>query len=143
MSKIERYLVFTRRRVGKSRNKSVDVARIYLASPGRGRPFFEARVSKEVVKNALDSLGLKYEDEGDVMVLYGEDIDEKIRRLVVFTGVRQTTDSFIGGELVELVSSMGEVEILFWFSRFIDAYDNGGYWDVYRVAKSFKVLYRI
>jgi hypothetical protein len=70
-------------------------------------------------------------------------VDEKVRRLVVFGGARQTVNELLGRTLLEVVASMGEVEVLFWYSRFIDAYERGSYWDVYRVAKSLRTLYRI
>jgi hypothetical protein len=91
----------------------------------------------------LEKFKANFEDKGDFLIVSGEDVDEKIRRLVVFSGARQTVDDFLGRLLLDTVTSMGEVEVLFWYSRFINAYEGGGYWDVNRVAKSLKTLYRI
>ncbi|MEM1867667.1 MAG: hypothetical protein QW290_06555 [Sulfolobales archaeon] len=92
---------------------------------------------------ALEHFKVGYDDKGDYLVLYGDGLDEKFRRIVVFSGVRQVVDGSLGKKVLEVVDSMGELELLFWYSRFINAYDRGSYWDVYRVAKSIRILYRI
>lgn len=144
MSEIHRIMVFGRKRIGKVHKRYVDVIRVYLTSLTRGeKPFFEARIDRDVAKVALEHFKAKYDDKGDFVILYGGDVDDKIRRMVVYSGVRQTVNSLRGRELMEVVNSMGELELLFWYSRFINAYGRGNYWDVYRVAKSFRTLYRL
>jgi len=141
---IQRVIVFDKKRIGKVHRRYVDNMKIYLGHPVRGvKPLFEARISKETAKLALEKFKANFEDKGDFLIVSGEDVDEKIRRLVVFSGARQTVDDFLGRLLLDTVTSMGEVEVLFWYSRFINAYEGGGYWDVNRVAKSLKTLYRI
>jgi hypothetical protein len=141
---IYRVLVFGRRKVGSTRKRYVDTVKVYLDRPVKGvKPLFEARIGKEVVKLALDRFNASYMDRGIYMILSGENVDESIRRFVVFSGVRQTANEFSGKHLLEIVASMGEIEVLFWHSKFVGSYERGGYWDVYRVAKSFKTLYRI
>jgi len=143
-SEIQRVIVFGKKRVGKVYKRYVDVMRIYLGQPVKEvKPLFEARIGREVTKLALERFKANFEDKGGFLMLGGEGVDEKARRLVVFGGARQTVDEFLGRPLLEVVASMGEVEVLFWYSRFIDAYERGGYWDVYRVAKSLRTLYRI
>jgi hypothetical protein len=143
-SEIQRVIVFGKKRVGKVHRRYVDVMRIYLGQPIKEvKPLFEARISREVVKLALERFKADFEDNGAFLMLSGEDVDEKVRRLVVFGGARQTVDESLGRPLLEIVASMNEVEVLFWYSRFIDAYERGGYWDVYRIAKSLRTLYRI
>jgi hypothetical protein len=144
MSEVQRFIIFGKKKIGKTHKRFVDVMRIYLSQPVRKvKPYFMARIGKETTKLALDWFEAKYEDKGEFLTVTGGDADEKIRRLIVFSGVRQAIDEGLGKPLLELVASMNEVEVLFWFSRFINSYQNGGYWDVYRVAKSFKILYRI
>jgi hypothetical protein len=144
MDEIQRLIIFGKKKIGKTHRRFIDVMRIYLSQPVRKvKPYFEARIGKETTKLALDWFKAKYEDKGEFLVVSGVDVDEKIRRLIVFSGVRQAVDEGLGKLLLELVASMNEVEVLFWFSRFINTYQNGGYWDVYRVAKSFRILYRI
>lgn len=144
MTELYRVITFGRRRIGKVHKRYVDVVKIYLGSLVKGgKPFFEARIDRDVAKMAIEYLKAKYDDKGGFMILYGEDVDEKIRKIVVYSGVRQTVNSLLGKTLLETVDSMGELELLFWYSRFINAYSRGNYWDVYRVAKSFKILYRI
>ncbi|MEM4846887.1 MAG: hypothetical protein QW794_03915 [Thermosphaera sp.] len=144
MSEICRIVVFGRKKIGKVHRRYVDCIRIYLGTPVKGeKPFFEARVDKDSTKMALESFKAKYDDKGDFLILYGDDVDEKLRQLVVYGGVRQTVNSLLGVKVLEIVNNMGEVELLFWYSRFINAYDRGSYWDVYRVAKAFRTLYRV
>jgi hypothetical protein len=143
-SEIQRVIVFGKKRIGKVHKRYVDVMRIYLGQPVKDvKPLFEARIGKEVAKLALERFKAVFEDKGEFLIVGGEDVDEKVRRLVVFGGARQTVNELLGRPLLEVVASMGEVEVLFWYSRFIDAYERGGYWDVYRVAKSLRTLYRI
>jgi hypothetical protein len=143
-SEIQRVIVFGKKRIGKVHKRYVDVMRIYLGQPVKDvKPLFEARIGKEIAKLALERFKTVFEDKGEFLIVSGEDVDEKVRRLVVFGGARQTVNELLGRTLLEVVASMGEVEVLFWYSRFIDAYERGSYWDVYRVAKSLRTLYRI
>jgi len=141
---IQRIITFGKKKVGKVHRRYVDVIRIYLGLPVKGvKPFFEARISKETAKLALEHLKANFEDNGNYLIVKGENVDEVIRRFVIFSGTRQTVNELLGRPLLEIVASMGEVESLFWYSRFINAYEKGNYWDVNRVAKSIKILYRL
>jgi hypothetical protein len=141
---IQRVISFGVVRVGRVHRRFVDNMKIYLGHPVRGvKPLFEARISKETARLALERFKADFEDKRDFLIISGEDVDEKIRRLVVFSGTRQTVNASLGNLLLETVASMGEIELLFWYSRFINAYERGNYWDVNRVAKSLKTLYRI
>ncbi|MEM0240917.1 MAG: hypothetical protein QXP29_05595 [Candidatus Nezhaarchaeales archaeon] len=144
MSEMYRTVVFGRKRIGKARRRYVDCIKIYLSMPvKKSKPFFEARIDRDSTKMALESFKAKYDDRGDFLILHGDDVDEALRKLIVYCGVRQTVNSLLGAEVLEIVNCMGEVELLFWYSRFINAYDRGSYWDVYRVAKAFRTLYRV
>lgn len=144
VNELHRIIVFGKKKIGRVYRRYVDNIRIYLSSPSKEeKPFFEARIDKDTIKMAIEHFKAKYDDKGDFLILYGDGIDEKIRRIVVYSGVRQTLNSLLGKTLLEIVDSMGELEILFWYSRFINAYERGNYWDVYRVAKSFRTLYRL
>jgi len=141
---LQRIIAFDKKRVGKVYRRYVDNLKIYLGQPVKKvKPLFEARIGRETAKLALERFKANFEDNGDFLIVSGKDVDEKIRRFVVFSGVRQTVNDFFGSVLLDIVASMGEVEVLFWYSRFINAYEGGGYWDVNRVAKSLKTLYRI
>lgn len=141
---IHRLIAFNQKKVGKVYRRYVDNMKIYLGHPLEGvKPLFEARINKETTKLALEHFKADFEDKGDFLIVSGEDVDEKIRKLVVFGGTRQTVDDSLGRVVLETVAFMGEVELLFWYSRFINAYERGNYWDVNRVAKSLKTLYRI
>ncbi|MEM1510090.1 MAG: hypothetical protein QW096_09525 [Thermofilaceae archaeon] len=144
MSDAFRVIVFSRKKLGKIHKHYTDCIKIYLSYPIKNiKPFFEARIGRDVVKMALEHFKVGYDDKGDYLVLYGDGLDEKFRRIIVFSGVRQVVDGSLGKKVLEVVDSMGELELLFWYSRFINAYDRGSYWDVYRVAKSIRILYRI
>ncbi|MDK6028878.1 hypothetical protein QPL79_05835 [Ignisphaera sp. 4213-co] len=141
---VARYLVFRSRRVGKKYRRSVEVVQIYFSEPRKGLdPIFEARVGKEYIKSFLDSLSAPQRVVGDsVIVVEGRDPDAYIRRLVIYAGTRQFMVSS-SPRLVEVVSKLGELESIFWYSKFVDAYERNGYWGVYRVAKAFRTLHRL
>jgi hypothetical protein len=136
-----RYLVFAKRRAGKKK-RAVDVVRIYPYAPVAGvRPIFEAQVSREYVFAVMKSLSIPHEALSEnVVEVAGEDPDFHLRRLVIYTGVRQHLPN--GRALAELVAKLSEVESVFWYSKFVEAFERG-YWEVYRVAKSFRTLYRL
>jgi hypothetical protein len=121
-----------------------DVAQIYLDNPASGRPFFSARVAKLEIIRFFERLRARFEDRGDYLFFESGEDDETLRRLVIFMGVRQSYKAI--GEyqmlrLMDMVRGLTAVESLFWFSRFMDAYDWSPWMRVLRVAKAFKVLY--
>ena len=121
-----------------------EVAQIYLDNPVSRQPFFSANVAKPEVVRFLERLHARFEDRGNYLFFESGEDDEILRRLVIFMGVRQSFKAF--GEyqllrLIDLVRSLTVVEALFWFSRFMRAYDWSPRMKVLRVAKAFKVLY--
>lgn len=144
MSEMQRIIVFKRKKIGKVYKRYVDNMKIYFSYPVKGiKPLFEARISKETAKIALRHFNINFDDKDKFLIISGENIDEKLRRFIIFSGTRQTVSELLGRSLLEVITSMGEIEVLFWYSRFINAYEGGSYWDVYRAAKSLKLLYRI
>lgn len=141
---LQRYIVFGYKTVGKKNRRKVEVARFYLSEPVKGvKPFFEARAGKDQIIAFLNILSVQYELLGpSVIAVQGSDPDFYVRRAVVYAGLRQHIDSSIH-EIRELVARMSEVEAVFWYTKFLDAYENRGFWGVYRVAKSFRTLYRL
>ena len=139
---LTRYLVFAKRRVGKKNKRVVDVVRVYPYMPRVGaKPVFEARVGKEYVVAFLDALSIPHKPLAeDVVEVDGEDPDFHLRRVVIYAGVRQHLPD--GRGLAELVAKLSEIESVFWYSKFVEAFERG-YWEVYRVAKSFRTLYRL
>ena len=121
-----------------------EITQIYLANPTSQRPFFSANVAKSEVIKFLKRSHTRFEDHGDFLFFESGEDDEMLRRLVIFLGVRQSFRAF--GEyqllrLIDLVRVLTAVESLFWFSRFMRAYDWSPRMKVLRVAKAFKVLY--
>jgi len=148
VDKIYRVIAFGEEEVGRRR---VHVMRIWLGRPVKGaKPFFEAEVNKELVKLALKKFKLnpavEVEDRGRFLLLSGErleDVDDAVRKLIVFSGALQGAEGASAEELAALVRHMGFVESLFWSSRFLDAHERGTREDVERVAKALRILYRI
>jgi len=63
------------------------------------------------------------------------------KRLLVYAAVRQTLKSRAKvGELEEVVRSLDEYELHFWYSRFLSAAEKGRL-ALYRPARAFKVLH--
>lgn len=145
MSGLVWVVVFGKERAGKVRKRVVDVAKVYLGAPARGRkPLFKARVDGDLVKMALQRFGASFREEGGHLVVEGGDEAERaVRRLVVYIGARQFTGPAAGARLLELVEEMAEIELTFWYSRFLTAFEKGTYWDVGRVAKALRTLYRV
>ncbi|MEM4003605.1 MAG: hypothetical protein QXM43_04815 [Desulfurococcaceae archaeon] len=142
-SLIQRYIVFSSKRIGKKIRRGIDVSYVYLSEPVKGvDPVFEARVGRDYVIAFLNSVDTPYRlINNRVAVLESEDPDTYLRRLVVYLGVRQHMKN--SANLIEIVQNLSEIESLFWYSRFLEAYDRIGYWGVYRVAKAFRLLYRV
>jgi hypothetical protein len=135
---------FGTRRVGKKYRRVVDVSRFYFSTSlaPKAEPVFEARVARDVVLNALEELRIPFIRRGDGIIEIYSDVDFK--KVVVFSGVRQ----FLGNGVrarswLELIGTMSDLEILFWYTKFLYLYEKVGYWGVYRVAKSIWTLYRL
>lgn len=134
---------FGTRRVGKKYRRVVDVSRFYFSTSlaPKAEPVFEARVARDVVLNALEELRIPFIRRVDGVIEIYSDVDFK---KVVFSGVRQ----FLGNGVrarswLELIGTMSDLEILFWYTKFLYLYEKVGYWGVYRVAKSIWTLYRL
>lgn len=141
---LRRYIVFSGKRIGKKNRRYVNISLIYTSEPKRGlNPVFEARVDRDYTIAFLNSISAPYRVLGDnLVVIEGSDPDTYLRRLVVYSGVRQfTTPS--SPILTDIVTRLSEIEALFWYSKLTEAYEDRGYWGVYRVAKAFRTLYRI
>ena len=137
-------LIFTNKRVGKKYRRYVDVARFYLGSlvSPRTKPIFESRVSRDIIVNAMRELRIEFSSHRDQVITVHKSSD--LHKLVFFTGVRQFIgDPFKASEFIELAKAIGDLEALFWYTKFIVAYEKYGYWGVYRVAKSIRTLYRL
>ncbi|MEM1610943.1 MAG: hypothetical protein QXQ57_04770 [Sulfolobales archaeon] len=140
---IERYLVFSSKKVGKKIKRLVDVVRIYPYRPvERGKPLFEARVGRDYVVAFLNALSAPYKIYNNVIIVEGEDPDYYVRRLVIYTGVKQFLEA-VPRELMDIAVNASEIEAVFWYSKFVEAYENIGYWGVYRVAKALRTIYRL
>ena len=65
------------------------------------------------------------------------------KRLLVYAGVRQTLRSRVKArELEEVVKSLDEYELHFWYSKFLEVAERGRR-ALLRPAKAFKVLHRL
>jgi len=131
-------IVFGNKRVGKKYRRYVEVARLYTGASyiPKDRPIFEARVTKDVLLNALEKMGARFTSyENGVVRLYSE---EDFRRVIVFAGVRQF---FANSDWIDFVKSMSDLELLLWGTKFFYMYEKVGYWGVYHVAKAIAILY--
>lgn len=139
-----RVVVFSRGRTrGKYGGYPVHV-RFYLHAPVKGvKPYFEARVDRDIVVAALERFGVNYEDRGDHLILYGGDLSEKFMMLVVLCGAIHGVSSAQGWRVLDIVSRMNPFELIFWYSRFVEAYDMEGLKGVSRIARSMRILYRL
>ncbi|MEM2187624.1 MAG: hypothetical protein QXT37_11660 [Thermofilaceae archaeon] len=84
-----------------------------------------------------------YEDRGDHLILYGGDLSEKFMMMVVLCGAIHGVNSAQGWRVLDIVSRMNPSELIFWYSRFVEAYEKEGLKGVSRVARSMRILYRL
>lgn len=141
----QRFVVFTHKTIGKKVKRVAPIARFYYSIPlsSREKPVFEARVKRDEVIAFVVRLNTPYKLEERVMVIEGNDVDNVFRRLIIYAGIRQFVSEEGVSEVLETVLSMGEVESLYWFTRFTEFYRRGGYWYVCRVSKAIRILYRL
>jgi len=137
-------IVFSFKKVGKKHRRSINVARFFLGSliSAKSKPIFEARVSKDIILNVLEKLNMRFSSLGeDALEIYS---DTDFRKIVVYTGVRQfMKNSTKARDWLEVVEAMGDLEVLFWYTKFLYSFERIGYWGVYRVAKSITTLYKL
>lgn len=137
-------IAFGFKKVGKKYRRSINVARFFLGSviSAKSKPIFEAKISKDVALNVLEKLNMRFSSRGDdVLEIYS---DADLRRIVVYTGVRQfVRDSTKARDWLEVIEAMGDLEVLFWYTKFLYSFERIGYWGVYRVAKSITTLYKL
>jgi len=133
-------IAFASKKVGKKYRRSIEVARFYIEVNYtlKTRPIFESRVTKDTLLNALEKMNTIFTNhENNVIKLYNE---ADLRRVIVFTGVRQ----FIANpDWIDIVKAMSDLEVLFWSTKFSYLYERIGYWGMYRVAKAIAILYRL
>ena len=133
-------IAFASKKVGKKYRRSIEVARFYIEVNYtlKTRPIFESRVTKDTLLNALEKMNTIFTNhENNVIKLYNE---ADLRRVIVFTGVRQ----FIANpDWIDIVKAMSDLEVLFWSTKFSYLYERIGYWGMYRVAKAIATLYRL
>ncbi len=144
MSESEKYLIirFSTRRAG-SRRKSVEIAHFYTAT---GVKVFQARCEPEVISSFLERIGwnVKRSSSGKTMYLEGAQAEDLFRKLVILAGCRQC--SRVSSKILSIADAivdLGEIETFFWYNKMVEEYERKGFWGVCRVAKAFKVLYRI
>lgn len=135
-------LRFTTRRIGKH-GKPVEIVHFYSSTSGR---IFHARCERGAVSSFLQRINsdARRSRTGKTIYLEGARAEELFRKLVILTGCRQCTRSQAKiPEIAEVVAGLGEFETIFWYSKILEEYEKKGFWGVCRVAKSFRVLYRI
>lgn len=135
-------LRFFTRRIGKHR-RPVDVVHFHSSTSGK---VFHARCERGVVSSFLERLDstTRRGRTGKTIYLEGARAEELFRRLIILAGCRECTQSQSKiPEIVEVVAGLGEFETIFWYSKILEEYERRGFWGVCRVAKSFRVLYRV
>lgn len=135
-------LRFTTRKIGKHR-KPVEVVHFYSSTSGK---IFHAHCERGVISSFLERMNgaVRRSRTGKTIYLEGARAEEILRKLVILAGCRQCTryQSKIL-EIAEAVAGLGEFETIFWYSKILEEYEKKGFWWVCRVAKAFRVLYRI
>ena len=135
-------LRFTTRRIGEQK-KPAEMVHFYNSSGNRA---FHARCGRAVVLSFIERVNgeVRRSKTGKTIYLDGNRAEDILRRLIILTGCRQCirSESKIA-EIADVVAGLGEFGAIFWYSRMLEEYENRGYWGVCRVAKAFRVLYRI
>jgi hypothetical protein len=136
--------VFSVKRVGKKYRRNIEVTRFYIGTSytPNTKPVFEARVSRDMLLNALEKLGIAFTNRRDSVVeLYSE---ADFRRAIVFAGVRQfIVSSSKARDWIDIVKAMSDLEVLFWFTKLSYMHERSGYWGMYRVSKAITTLYKL
>lgn len=139
-------LRFTIRRIGRGK-RPVEVAHFY--SPYGGK-VFHAYCERGVVSSFIERIIYTFNSNversrtGKSIYLEGGKAEDIFRRLVILAGCTQSVR--IRTKIVEVaesVAGLGEVETIFWYNKMLEEYEKRGYWGACRVAKAFRVIYRI
>ena len=144
MESSERSLVlkFTFKKLRKRGNR-VEVAHFYSSS---GSKVFHARCERGVISSFIERVNgkVKQSKTGKTIYLGGSRAEDIFRRLIILAGCRQCVRNEAKiTELAEAIAGLGEFETIFWYNKMLEEYENRGYWGVCRVAKAFRVLYRV
>jgi len=105
-------------------------------------PTFEARVDRYVALRMVEELCGAYEKVSENVYRFSCE-RTNYEKLVVALGVRQFIDGGRAPELLDAVKALSLIESIFWYSRFVEAYNYGSRRDIRRVAKAFRILYRV
>ena len=111
-----------------------------------GMKVFQAYTDQTTLNSFFELINYKPNKSKSGRTLYidGENVDELLKRVVVFLGCKECTRSSVKvRHIMEAVAELNEIEALFWYSRMIEMYKKKKYAGVCRVAKSFRVLYGI
>jgi len=131
---------FSTRKVGE-RGRLAEVAHFY--SPGGGK-VFHAYCERGVIYSFLERVGCKAKGRGRVLYLEGDGAADVFRRLAVLAGARQSVRVPAKvQDIAEAVAGLGELELIFWYSRMVEEHERNGYWGVCRVARAFRTVYRV
>lgn len=135
-------LRFSTRRVG-NHGKLVELVHFYGPT---GSKIFHARCERGVISSFLERANgfVRRSRTGKTIYLEGTRAEEFFRKLIILAGCKQcmrTASKIL--EVAEAVAGLGEFETIFWYSKMIEEFEKRGYWGVCRVAKAFRVLYRI
>jgi hypothetical protein len=132
-------------RVVKRRGRRIEKAYFYN-SPRSS--IFNAKCGKDRIHSFIEMLGKSYRwsRSGRTLYIDGEDPDAKntFKILLIFSAITQCTrETSKIPWIAEAVAKLGEFATLFWYSRFVEEYEERGFWGVCRAAKAFRILYRI
>lgn len=138
----ELVLRFSTRRKG-YHGKPVEIVHFY--SPVGGK-VFHARCERGVILSFLERVNesVRKSKTGKTIYLEGSGAEGLFRKLIILAGCKQCTRATSKIlEVMEAVAGLGEFETIFWYSNMIKEYERSGYWGVCRVARAFRILYRI
>lgn len=133
-------LRFSNRRIGKHR-KSVEVVNFYSSTK-----IFHARCERGVISSFLERMNgaVRRSRTGKTIYLEGAKAEGLLRKLIILASCRQCLRASLKiPEVMEVIAGLGEFETIFWYSKILEEYEKRGFWGVCRVAKAFRVLYRV
>jgi len=129
----------------KSERRGISREIVYFYNSSWGK-MFHALCERGVISSFLERVGAKVRKSrtGKTLYLDGSSSEDIARRLIILAANRQCVkEASRIPDLANALTNISELEAVFWYSRIIDEYERNGYWGVCRVARAFRVIYRI
>jgi hypothetical protein len=115
-----------------------------------GSPYTEmikGRCHRGAVKDLLkrlDEFSFRVTESTNTIYISGSDSKVVMRYVAILVGCMHCTKNpYKYEDLIYAVENLGSCEVLLWFTRMAEMYELKGYQGICRVAKAFKILYRV